>query len=71
MAFNFIKKVFSFGKTKDDAPAPEIGPQAEPPIEPATEAVPNSAGRTRCRTGWICARTGSSCSRQTGTVLSP
>ncbi len=35
MAFNFIKKVFSFGKTKDEAPAPESEPQMETPSSTA------------------------------------
>ncbi len=36
MAFNFIKKVFSFGKDKEDAPQPETVEQTSP--EPAVEA---------------------------------
>ncbi|SOE16845.1 signal recognition particle-docking protein FtsY [Hoeflea halophila] len=36
MAFNFIKKVFSFGKDKEDAPAPA---EAEKPAAPSAETA--------------------------------
>jgi fused signal recognition particle receptor len=36
MALNFIKKVFSFGRNKEEAPAPE--PAEEPSAQPAGEA---------------------------------
>ncbi|PHR17730.1 MAG: signal recognition particle-docking protein FtsY [Hoeflea sp.] len=39
MAFNFIKKVFSFGKDKEDAPAPDAAVETEAPAaEPAAPA---------------------------------
>ncbi|WP_339765316.1 signal recognition particle-docking protein FtsY [uncultured Hoeflea sp.] len=41
MAFNFIKKVFSFGKDKEDAPAPETAVETAAPA--ADEAAPETA----------------------------
>lgn len=43
MAFNFIKKVFSFGRTKDEAPAPEAEPQVETPAAPPETAPPETS----------------------------
>jgi len=43
MAFNFIKKVFSFGKDKEDAPAPDATVETEPPATDTGDIAPGQA----------------------------
>jgi len=46
MAFNFIKKVFSFGKDKEDAPAPDATVETDAPAADAASAGDNPAQKT-------------------------